>query len=261
MTDGSPVPSLTLTPSYQDRRKRSTPALRSRPSQYSNFCPTLVKDSRSKVTAIQLISTSVASQWQTALWSLCVHPLNVAGFCLLLYIFVGWYVPVGSSKTKWIDYWQPQTFVVLAVWTVTVVVTAGVIGLAVRRLYSIIACGFNVAWLDNDEVVVIRQGSASAHDETLPVEAGATLQDDVMGALVFSMHVRETQLSKGRKRKFRKGFIRGWAVRPQDQHLGVGTTLLKEAARIVLARGGEGLWFAEDHARKLQSLLFCNVVR
>lgn len=97
-------------------------------------------------------------------------------------------------------------------------------------------------WLDGDEILVILRSIGRSQYGAMTKELHIDGLDQLAGALVLSWQVREAQVSKCRRRRFSKGFIRAWAVQDTMQNRGVGTALLREAARIVAAKGGQGLY-------------------
>ena len=93
-------------------------------------------------------------------------------------------------------------------------------------------------WLGDDDVFVA----------VTPQEHMGEKERHIVGVLVLSWSHTEGSIGGGRsaqkfRRKKARGLIRAWAVAPEYRDQGIGTTLLRSAARLVRSRGGEGLWF------------------
>lgn len=167
--------------------------------------------------------------------TLATNPLNLLVICTLLLLtercINAAFLRV-SSPVELQHLWASITFI----WITMVSACLIVFLIGVHLPYQTLARSITDAWLETDDVIVVC-------DRTDPDDEGK-----VLGMLLLEYHVRESQVSKCKKRRTGRGLIRGWAVAPSAQRSGVGAALLAEAARVVSSRGGEGVWFAEEHA-------------
>lgn len=116
--------------------------------------------------------------------------------------------------------------------------------IALRIPYRDFADEIDATWLGQDELIVAT--SSQGQEDS---------REDILGVLVMSYRVREVPgFSKSRRRRVGRAFLRGWAVARRHQHHGVGEALLREAVRVVSARGGDGAWFVDDHAHSASIL-------
>ena len=105
-------------------------------------------------------------------------------------------------------------------------------------------------WLSDDDVMLVLRDTNTPEPDLKDDSGGGK----IIGTLILSWQSRETSLKGGqgqRKRRAWRGWIRAWAVQSGYRGRGLGSALLREATRMLVAKGnGEGLWFAEDHARE-----------
>ena len=202
-----------------------------------------------KALALSIIGTTVRSQSFTALYALFTHPLNLTCFALVLFLVERLIraanrielrkgdppVQILGTRQLWLA--------ILSTWGSIAIMLAATALIALRLPYRELASEVDDSWLSQDEVIV-----ATPPNNVQDLSASAS-EDKIIGALVFSYYVREVPgYSKCRRRRIGRGFIRAWSVERGYRKQGVGTALLREAARVVAARGGEGIWFSDDHA-------------
>lgn len=168
------------------------------------------------------MADSVATQRRIAFLAVLSHPA-VLGVCAMLLALVA--RPLCRSPSSLALFGLP--FAVLTV--------AALVGLRwCTSGYTALAGEIDWAWLGSDTVII----------------AKATRSGEVVGVVVLGWVCGGR--GSGRRRHKGRGAVRAWAVRSGYRGKGVGGGLLEEAVRIVGERGGEGVGFAEGHARKLR---------
>jgi GNAT superfamily N-acetyltransferase len=169
------------------------------------------------VAALKLVADSVAEQRNVAARVLVLHPFSVAVFTLLL------------SATMHFMF-KPGMYGKLLMTITGLVILAVAFVRQVTLGYIFAAEDLGKIWLVDDQILVSKFAGV------------------VIGALVLGWEKGEGR--GNRRKKWGKGIVRAWAVKPKYRGKGVGTELLADAVKETAKRGGEDVIFAEDHARE-----------
>ncbi|KAI9713268.1 MAG: hypothetical protein M1820_001255 [Bogoriella megaspora] len=221
---------------------------------------TLATTSADLLSALRLITDSIAQQRQLASRILIFHPLNLGIFGVLLAVIAQLVLKYrGHGDKSWLS-----GDMAMVMTTCAGIVMCALVGV------RLITKGYieeaeSVRWdfvggepgkrqgvqsgNGNGEVGHARKRSGSDPNarDVLVTKFG----DEVIGALVLEWVVGE---GKGRRKKVGKGSIRAWTVKLRYRGKGVGTGLLEEAVALVEKRGGDGIEFNEEHANSKRIL-------
>ncbi|KGQ01770.1 hypothetical protein PAAG_11491 [Paracoccidioides lutzii Pb01] len=191
------------------------------------------------LSALRLVSDSVAQQRQIAIKSIISHPA-IQALSIITFLTIAKLLYTGSPS---------DLVLMLTLWTLAGLFALLAIRYMVRGYSALAEHVGNWSWLSASSV----NGISHRRDEILVTKCG----EDIIAVLVLRIAktVNSTDTVCLRPRFSRRkssarwtGIIRAWSVRQSDRHQGVGRKLLEEAVAYCRLRTLDGPIFADDHA-------------
>ncbi|OJD12303.1 hypothetical protein AJ78_07079 [Emergomyces pasteurianus Ep9510] len=214
------------------------------------------------LSALRLVSDSVAQQRQIAVKCILTHPIILAPSIMLFLTIAKLLYNTGS----------PSDFIfMVSLWSLCSLLALLSIRYMVRGYSTLAERVGNWSWLSESSV----NGISQRRDELLVAKCG----EDIVAVLVLRIAktvVPKPSSSSGggndatkkvaglltlRPRSSRRkssarwtGIIRAWSVKHSHRHCGIGTRLLEEAVGYCRLRSLDGPVFADDHANATRVL-------